>query len=146
MGTERAIRWRVRGIGKDWTPGCFLCPLSEAGPLYHNIAAFVATREDGERIVRWFGHGARLDYRPAEPQWIQVKVGACDRHLPELRELAVQWFVGAEEIHALLGPEGRAWSDGNGVGEEYDAAIGVGQALARVGAGLAGAPAMESPE
>ncbi len=45
-----------------------------------NIAAFVTSKEEGEEVVRWFGDGAYLDFRPSEPNWIQVKIGACEKH------------------------------------------------------------------
>ena len=34
-----------------------------------------------------FQHGAMLDYREHEPDYVQVKVGACDQHLPALQLL-----------------------------------------------------------
>jgi hypothetical protein len=83
---EGSEHFHCRGIGKDYTPGCFVC----GGPstLYHNISGFVASREAGVNIVRWFGGaGAILDYRVHEPNWIQVKIGSCDAHLPHLRKL-----------------------------------------------------------
>ena len=74
-----------RGIGTDTTPGCFVCGGEKWA--YNNIAAFVGHKNAGERVVALFEKGARLDWRPNEPTWIQVKVGACDRHLPNLRAL-----------------------------------------------------------
>lgn len=81
----RSVRIGIRGIGKDFTPGCFVCGGDEG--CYHNIAAFVSYREDGERAVALFAQGARLDYRENEPNWIQLKIGACDKHLPNLQSL-----------------------------------------------------------
>jgi len=52
--------------------------------MYNNLSAFVETKEEGERAVAMFTQGAKLDYRPQEPNWIQVKVGACDTHLENL--------------------------------------------------------------
>jgi len=77
-----------RGIGTDTTPGCFVCG-GETKPWgYSNIAAFVNSKEAGEQCVAMFGgKGAWLDYRGHEPSWIQVKVGACDAHLPNLKVL-----------------------------------------------------------
>jgi hypothetical protein len=74
-----------RGVGLDTTPGCFICGGGRA--MRPNIAAFVASRQDGEAIVRLFGQGAWLDYRDFEPNWIQVKVGACQIHLGALERL-----------------------------------------------------------
>ena len=53
----------------------------------HNIAAFVASKDAGERIVAMFERGAWLDYREYEPNWIQVKIGACDKHKQNLELL-----------------------------------------------------------
>jgi len=76
-----------RGIGIDTTPGCFCCGGEKK--YYNNIAAFVESKQAGERIVEFFGgFGAWLDYREYEPDWIQVKIGACDEHLPNLKKLA----------------------------------------------------------
>lgn len=74
-----------RGIGFDRTPGCFVCGGPDGG--YSNIAAFVDSKEAGEAIVALFQYGARLDFRPSEPSWVQVKVGACTLHQPNLERL-----------------------------------------------------------
>ena len=75
----------VRGIGLGQTPGCFVC----GGPkrLYNNIAGFVQCKNAGQRVVKMFKTGARLDYRAYEPNWIQVKVGGCDQHKHSLNQL-----------------------------------------------------------
>ncbi len=55
-----------------------------------DMAAFVADKEAGERVVEMFqGQGSRafLDFRPSEHNPVQVKVGACDSHLPNLESL-----------------------------------------------------------
>ncbi|RJQ28064.1 hypothetical protein C4565_04220 [Candidatus Parcubacteria bacterium] len=77
--------FRSRGIGLDETPGCFVCGGSTK--LHSNIAAFVQCKEAGERIVKMFETGARLDYREHEPDRIQVKIGACDKHFRNLEML-----------------------------------------------------------
>ncbi len=74
-----------RGIGFDTTPGCFIC--GGEPKLQHNIAAFVKTKESGERVVGIFKYGARLDYRPHEPDRVQVKIGACHGHRYNLEYL-----------------------------------------------------------
>ena len=55
--------------------------------MHHNIAAFVQTKTAGERVIRMFPQGARLDYRPHEPDRVQVKIGACEAHLQNLHQL-----------------------------------------------------------
>jgi hypothetical protein len=78
-----------RRIGLDHTPACFVCG-GDSPRMRSNIAAFVRTKEAGERIVGMFDQvrgGARLDYRNHEPDRVQVKVGACDDHLKRLEFL-----------------------------------------------------------
>lgn len=77
--------FRSRGIGTDVTPGCFVCGGNKGA--YNNIAAFVQCKEAGERVVAMFPQGAWLDYRESEPDRVQVKIGACDAHLPNLGKL-----------------------------------------------------------
>jgi len=82
-----------RGIGSEANLKCLVCGTSsiDGGPvsLYlHNIAAYVTCKTAGERIVAMFPKGgARLDYREHEPDYVQVKVGACDHDLPNLEQL-----------------------------------------------------------
>lgn len=94
------VRWRSRGIGLDVAPGCFICgaALRHEGSIdyLNNVAAFVGSKEDGEKAVRFIGQGARLDWREHEPTWIQVKVGACDEHITQLEALSNCWYVGAD--------------------------------------------------
>lgn len=79
-----------RGIGLD-SCTCFVCKTHDRDGKGHtmlnNIAAFVQCREAGVRVVAMFPLGARLDYRDFEPDYVQVKVGACDEHLPNLERL-----------------------------------------------------------
>lgn len=86
-----SLSFRVRGIGLDSVPCCFVCGRADdrsGRSLMANIAAFVSSKEEGETIVGWFRGRARLDYRPSEPSWLQVKIGACDEHKPVLERLA----------------------------------------------------------
>lgn len=82
--------FRSRGIGLD-SCVCFVCGTSDRDGKGHcmlnNIAAFVVCKEAGERVVAMFAQGARLDYRKHEPDYVQVKIGACDAHLPNLKAL-----------------------------------------------------------
>ncbi|MCK5613360.1 hypothetical protein KAR91_66435 [Candidatus Pacearchaeota archaeon] len=82
----KSLTFRSRGIGLDSCPGCFVCGPDIAG-LLNNISAFVSSKEEGMEILTWFESGAFLDYRPHEPSWIQLKVGACNEHLPNLQKL-----------------------------------------------------------
>ena len=82
--------FQSRGIGYD-SCTCFVCGTNDRDGKGHsmlnNIAAFVQCREAGIRVVAMFLQGARLDYRDFEPDYVQVKVGACDEHLPNLKRL-----------------------------------------------------------
>ena len=97
----------VRGIGLDEVPGCFVCgaiwrdeAARKARNSYlSNISAFVKTKEVGEKIVAMFPRGARLDFRPTEPDWIQVKIGACSAHYLLLDRL-MRMMVMRDEIDA----------------------------------------------
>ena len=81
-----SISFNPRGIGLDNCPWCFVC--GGEGGMMSNISAFVRSKEDGGKIVSWFNDGAWLDYRVNEPEWIQVKIGACRKHLPNLEKLS----------------------------------------------------------
>lgn len=82
--------FRSRGIGLDCC-ACFVCGTNDRDGQGHtmlnNIAASAQCKEAGERIVDMFSHGAWLDYRDFEPDYVQVKIGACDKHLPNLQKL-----------------------------------------------------------
>ncbi len=64
------------------------------GGGYHScqpdMSAYVDNKKSGEHVVGMFeteGCKAFLDFRPSEPNYVQVKVGACEKHLPNLEEL-----------------------------------------------------------
>ena len=76
-----------RGIGSEFGTACFVCGQG-GNTLYSNIAAFVKSKEAGQRVVEMFDNvGVRLDYREFEPDWIQVKIMACKDHLVNLEKL-----------------------------------------------------------
>lgn len=81
------LRFSPRGIGKDICPGCFVCGAEKRSPeavndYLHNIAGYVNSKEDAEVIIGWFNGKARLDSRRDHRQ---LKFGACDKHIPNLR-------------------------------------------------------------
>jgi len=87
MKLERIYRASPRGIGKNWGLGCYVCCADDDTILYNDCAFFVPSRETGEAIEQMISIGAWLDYRETEPNWIQVKIGACDAHLSNLQKL-----------------------------------------------------------
>ena len=90
--------YRPRGTGLNWIP-CFICgSLPADGKCQTDMAAFVANREDGLAICKLYtkaGLTATLDYRDFEPNWVQVKVGACTQHEANLTLL--QTLVGTHD-------------------------------------------------
>jgi hypothetical protein len=74
-----------RGIGSEWNLCCFVCGHKES--LLSNISAFTQCKASGERIVGMFQDRAYLDYREYEPDYVQVKIGACKQHEKNLEKL-----------------------------------------------------------
>lgn len=86
--TENELMYTPRGIGFNWIP-CFVCG-GEDTSLKSDMAAFVENKESGEKVVELFkssGFYAKLDYRDFEPDWVQVKIGACKDHQNILEDL-----------------------------------------------------------
>ena len=86
---EETEGFSPRGIGAN-SLECFICHEGGDETIQPDMAAFVESKETGERIVEMFartGVLAHLDFRDYEPNWVQVKVGSCDTHLPKLQAL-----------------------------------------------------------
>lgn len=102
------VPWTVRGIGLEHNLTCFVCgaktnvPEDPVAKYMHNIAAFASTRAVANRLAACFKQGARVDYRPKEPHWIQVKVGACEKHRPVLEDLSHQWFISKFHVNIMV--------------------------------------------
>ena len=82
--------YNPRPLGLNWLP-CYVCGEGGKDGAQPDMAAFVDSQKAGERVVAIFqelGSQAKLDFRPSEPNWIQVKIGACERHRPNLVKLA----------------------------------------------------------
>ena len=87
---KNSIVFRSRGIGLDYCPGCIFCENdSNEIRLMKNISAFIESKEDGEQIIKWIkdNKGITLDFRVNEPDWIQIKIGSCDKHENKLKKL-----------------------------------------------------------
>lgn len=80
-----------RPVGYDMVT-CFCCKdKNKVNQSMNNIAGFVVCKEAGERVIALFDTytgGARLDYRPHQPNYVQVKIGACKKHFANLEKLA----------------------------------------------------------
>ncbi len=101
-----------RGLGSEGNLTCFVT--GEILPLMSNISGFVTSKEAGERIVKMFKGYAWLDYRPHEPDWIQVKIGTIPKYVVVLElimEFTRQGVISPVMIeHALL--RGKLVADG----------------------------------
>lgn len=89
--SDTLIYFGPRGQGSNWLP-CMVCgpDAPDAKDLRSDMASFVSSREKGLLAVAWFadaGLYAHLDYRDFEPNWVQVKVGACPAHVPLIERL-----------------------------------------------------------
>lgn len=83
------IVFSPRPLGSGGAP-CFVCGLDPGHGVQMDMASYVSSKEEGERAVElfWSRKGyAVLDYREFEPGYVQVKVGACWLHEPNLRYL-----------------------------------------------------------
>lgn len=84
------VRYRPRGIGLSWLP-CYICGGTNGGDAQPDMAAVVSSEGDGQKVLDLFtsaGCVASLDTRRAASGRFQVKVGACEDHLTNLRVLA----------------------------------------------------------
>lgn len=99
------IPWSSRGLGLDLTPGCFVCGSTlrceGANEYMNNIAAHIAVHNQAN-ILACFPRGARMGYYHGDEMSPQVKVGACDKHVPVLEELGHQWFISPYRVAQLI--------------------------------------------
>lgn len=90
-GPLQAEQFHSRGVGMDDGMPCFVCGAvrrnDTANTYMNNISGYVQSRFAGMRVQAMFNHKPRLDYREYEPSYIQLKVGACDKHLEALKDL-----------------------------------------------------------
>ena len=87
-----SLELNPRGIGKDIVPCCFCCGDTYSDLYMHNIASYVSSREQGDKIAALFktvtGHDCvKVDFRDHEPNYIQVKFGVCQKHQKSLFDL-----------------------------------------------------------
>lgn len=83
---DESVYWNPRGIGSNWNIPDLRTGECD-GKLHPDCSGFVKSKSDGEKAVRIFGHNAFLDYRPSEPNWVQVKVSCDEKTLGILYEL-----------------------------------------------------------
>lgn len=83
------MKFYSRGLGMDVCPSCWICGGVErhegSNHYLNNISAIVSSKEDGDKINDWFGGRGWLDIRDYESDYIQLKIGVCDKHLPNLK-------------------------------------------------------------
>lgn len=81
-------KFSSRGIGSEWGLPCFASGQEfDRGDLNPNISGFVESKEAGENVVAMFNDLAYLDFRPFEPNWVQVKVGTSEANVAALEKL-----------------------------------------------------------
>ena len=81
------LDFQPRGIGMDMCM-CFVPACREITiEMRANITAFVNSEKEGKQIVQMLGGLAIVDHREYEPDWIQVKLGACKDHVHKLEKL-----------------------------------------------------------
>ena len=82
---ELSVEWMPRGIGSNWE-----IPDLKTGIVYDgchpDLSGFVKTKADAHLACAIFNGNAHLDFRPAEPNWIQVKVSCNVLTLAYLEE------------------------------------------------------------
>ncbi len=96
--------FRSRGIGSEYGLTCLVT--GEQKGLMDNISAFVVSRLEGERAVRMLKGRPFLDYRPHEPDWIQVKVGVIHEH----RLVLTRLHEGTTALNGILTPQLLKWA------------------------------------
>lgn len=106
----------ARGLGMDNSPGCFVCGGEESDDprfkyrmvMLSNVAGFVRCKAAGERLVEMFGgKGCWMDYRDFEPDRVQVKIGACEKHKANLEKFARMAEVGERVVTKEIIEEAR---------------------------------------
>lgn len=85
------VRFVPRGIGQNWIP-CFVCGRENSRKkdnqsVNNDLAGYVQSKESGEKILKMFAKKVKLDYREHDPNYVQVKIGACNDHLRNLKLL-----------------------------------------------------------
>lgn len=71
------------GIHPDDSLPCFACDEPKS---IVSLTAVVRTEQAGERIVAMLRHRPQLDHRG--PDWNRIKIGACQKHYPNLDALS----------------------------------------------------------
>lgn len=78
--TKRRVVVASRGVGGGQGT-CLVCGQHTMGG---ELSMFVYDKEEGELAVEIIGQGAWLDFRPHEPNWVQIKVNCCPKHIKSL--------------------------------------------------------------
>lgn len=109
---EDSYLFRPRGIGANWLR-CFICGsvnngvlrgdnVHYSGACQPDMASFVKDLLEGLLVQALFvdmGLHCYLDYRPSEPNWVQLKLGACDAHAVLLTCLSGRVFDAGNRIN-----------------------------------------------
>ena len=84
-------RWRVRtrSVGRDWLSGCFVSGEKNPGHpdgLMANIC-LMSVPGEAEHVAALLGEHAFIAHYHGDPEYPQVKVGACEKHIASLNGL-----------------------------------------------------------
>lgn len=85
-----SLSFKSRGIGLDVTPGCFCCGAlkrNETSNHYLNNIAAILKKSEEAAVMALFPKGAVMSYYHRDFNFPQIKIGACDAHLNNLRAL-----------------------------------------------------------
>lgn len=116
---ELEVRWSPRGIGRGFSGIDLRTGLEPDGYLY-DLSGFVRTKGDGHLVVALFGDRAYLDYRPSEPDWIQVKICADQETLRKIETAVYEndCILTLKIVREALGDPNFASSDVGKVSKE----------------------------
>lgn len=99
------LTYQSRGKGANWYDCSFCGTKGSGNGVQTDMAAFVDGKQGGEAVVALFGNfgvKANLDFRPHEPTWVQVKLGACEDHVEILDKIMEHTLFGSIDAEALL--------------------------------------------
>lgn len=84
--TKLSVRWRPRGIGNNFEIPDLVTGEIKPGCV-SDISGFVSSQADAYLAAAIFKGHAYIDFRPSEPNWIQVKVSTDHYRLENLYRL-----------------------------------------------------------
>lgn len=108
--------FKPRGVGNNWYP-CFICGHKPQQKCQYDMASFIDTSQGHVVTLTdpplythpitdlfWENdiHVGELDYRASEPNRVQLKLGACGEHKPNLELLGALCYDDGKITEARL--------------------------------------------